>query len=398
MDLIVEHLVMKKKMRVAMIAGEPSGDFLGAGLIAAMQTIEPTIEFIGIGGPLMRELGFDAVYPMEQIAVMGISDVLRCYPRLKWIHHKMTRYLINNPPDLFVGIDAPDFNLRIEVLLKQRGVKTAHYVCPKFWAWRPERVHQIQKAVDLLLSVFPFELPFCEPYGIPVKYVGHPLADLIDLTIDTVAMKEKWGYASDQTVIAVLPGSRHGELRHMGPLFIDVMQQIQLSRPDIQFIVPLGSDALREPFTQQLKDKNYPLNLQIVDKHSREVLGAADVVLVKSGTSTLEAALLKKPMVVAFKMSWLSHRIIAARLLVPYIALPNLLANQLLVPEFIQDDACPAHMARAVLDLLEDQARKINLEQKFINIHLALRQGANQQAATALFKLVKADSLGHAFF
>lgn len=378
----------QKPLRIAIIAGEASGDFLGAGLISTLQKLHPNIEFFGIGGPLMRALGFNAIYPMEKIAVMGISDVLLHITRLKWIHHRITRYLLQYGADLFIGIDAPDFNLSIETTLRQKGIKTAHYVSPKIWAWRPERVHKIKKAVDLLLTIFPFETAFYAPHAVPVKFVGHPLADLIDASINIDASKAFWGYTAEQPIMAVLPGSRQGELKHMGPLFLDVMNEIQLKRPEILFMVPLNNENLKRTFEKQMKKKNYSLNLRLVTQQSRAVMSAADVVLVKSGTSTLEAALLKKPMVVSFKMSALTYKVVRPQVKVSYTSLPNLLANRVLVPEFIQKMATPAKMANEMLNLMDNSEEKQFLKKEFTAIHHALRQNANQQAAEALLQLI----------
>ena len=379
---------MPEHLNIAMIAGEPSGDFLGAQLIQSMQVINPNINFYGIGGPLMRAQGLKAIYPMEKIAVMGVSDVLRSYPRLKWIHTQISRYLLNHPPHLFFGIDAPDFNLPIEICLRQKGIKTAHYVSPKVWAWRSERVHQVKKAVDLLLSVFPFEVDFYKSYAVPIQYVGHPLADVIPLLADTAAIKKKWGYEQGAPIIAVLPGSRQGEIKHIGPLFIEVMQLIQLACPEMNFMVPLANGALRNQFENQLKNKGYALKLKLIDGSSREVMTAADLVLTKAGTSTLEAALLKKPMIVSFKMSQLTYSIVAPKVNVIYTSLPNLLANKPLVPEFIQQEACPNKIAQAALELLKNTGRRLYLEEQFTTIHHALKHHASQQSANALFGLI----------
>jgi lipid-A-disaccharide synthase len=378
---------MTRHLKIAIIAGEPSGDYLGAGLITAMHKIDPSITFYGIGGPLMRDLGFHALYPMEKIAVMGISDVLQSYPRLKWIHHNITRYLLDQKPDLFIGIDAPDFNLSIEKQLRAQKIKTVHYVSPKVWAWRPERVAIIKEAVDLLLSVFPFEPAFYEPYNVPISYVGHPLADLIPRITDTKAHKSLWGYGAEQSIIAVLPGSRLGEIKHMGPLFFEVMQHIQLKRPDIIFMIPVNNQSSKKHLEHLLKKKP-GLNIRFINQQSREVMAAADVVLVKSGTSTLEAALLKKPMVVSFKMSALTYRIVAPKVTVPYTALPNLLANDALVPEFIQHNANPIDIAQALLELVGNHNQIRKLEEKFDMIHQSLQKNAHQEAAKSVLNLI----------
>lgn len=379
---------MPKPLCIGMIAGEPSGDFLGAGLIEKIKEMHPCVEFVGIGGPLMREKGLRAIYPMEKIAVMGFTDVLKCYPRLRWIHYQISRYFLRKKPDIFVGIDAPDFNLPIELHLKNIGIKTVHYVSPKVWAWRKERVYKIKAAVDLLLSVFPFEEAFYEPYDVPIQYVGHPLADVIDFIPDTQKYRGLWNINPWQEVIAVLPGSRLAEMKHMGPLFLDVMHLIQQQRPQVLFILPFANRELRGLFEKQMQRKDYHLNIRLVDNHSREAMGAANCVITKAGTSTLEAALLKKPMVVAFKMNQLTYKLVSRRVQVQYCALPNLLLDQPLVPELVQKNAQASQIAELVFDLLDDRVKQECMKTEFTKLHQVLSCQASSGAASALLKLI----------
>lgn len=379
--------MMPKPLYIGIIAGEPSGDFLGAGLIEKIQELHPSAKFVGIGGPLMRTKSLQVIYPMEHIAVMGITDVLKCYPRLRWIHYKISQYFLRNKPDVFIGIDAPDFNLPIELQLKKIGIKTVHYVSPKVWAWRKERVYTIKAAVDLLLSVFPFEEAFYKPYDVHVKYIGHPLADIIALSPDVQKYRNYWKIEPEQEIIAVLPGSRMAEMKHMGPLFLDAMHLIQQRRPHTLFIIPFANVKLLMLFKKQMKKKQYHLNLRLVEGVSREAMGAANLVITKAGTSTLEAALLKKSMVVAFKMSHLTYRFVAPRVQVNYCSLPNLLLNKPLVPELIQNNAQASHIAESVFNLLENLNTQKHIQMQFTILHQQLSCQASSQAAKAVLSL-----------
>lgn len=377
-----------KVFRIALVAGEVSGDFLGAGLMAAVKKQIKQVEFYGIGGPQMINEGLDSMVPMERLSVMGIGDVLWRYPELYRIRRRLINELIENPPDLFIGIDYQHFNLYVETKLKQNGIKTVHYVSPKIWAWRQKRVFKVKKAVDLMLTIFPFEETFYQQYQVPVHFVGHPLADIIPLENDVCANKIALGYKADDVVIAVLPGSRMGELRHMAALFIDVIRKIHLQRPKIRFIVPMASAELSDFFEQQHRKHISGADVQVVVGRAREAMAAADLVLVKSGTATLEAMLLKRRMVVVFKWGALSHAIISPQVKVPFISLPNLLANQALVPEFIQNNACPDKITASILRLLDDDLAEKKLQMKFAEIHNQLKQNASEKAAVAVLALL----------
>lgn len=379
---------IRRPLRIAMVAGEMSGDLLGAGLIRELKKIHPDTEFLGIGGTQMLQEGLNSIVAMERLSVMGFKDVLLRLPEILRIHRQLVKKLINNPPDIFIGIDYSDFNLSVETKLKKQGIKTVHYVSPKIWAWREKRVFSIKKAVDLILTLFPFEEQFYQKYQVPVQFVGHPLADLIDIDANSNRIKKQMSYSPQDLVIAVLPGSRSGELKHMGPLFLDVMQEINLHNPLVHFIVPTASPKLRALFETQLQNKGYDLKVQITDGHAREAMMAANVVLTKAGTSTLEAMLLKRAMVVAFKCDAITYAIAAPLVKVPFISLPNLLAKQNLVPEYIQKEASPKPIANAVFNLLQSEGQKILL-QEFTNLHYALRQNADEKAALAISKLLE---------
>ena len=377
-----------KVFRIALVAGEVSGDFLGAGLMAAVKKQIKQVEFYGIGGPQMINEGLDSMVPMARLSVMGIGDVLWRYPELYRIRRKLINELIANPPDLFIGIDYQHFNLYVETKLKQNGIKTVHYVSPKIWAWRQKRVFKVKKAVDLMITIFPFEEAFYQQYQVPVHFVGHPLADAIPLENNTHANKKAWGYKTDDVVIAVLPGSRMGELRHMAPIFIEVIKKIQLQRPKIRFIVPMANADLLTFFEQHYRQNISGADVRVVVGCAREAMAAADLVLVKSGTATLEAMLLKRPMVVAFKWGALSHAIISPQIKIPFVSLPNLLASQALVPEFIQKNASPDKITESILGLLDDDLAEKQLQMKFKAIHNQLKQNASEKAATAVLGLL----------
>ncbi len=377
-------------IKIGMIAGEMSGDLLGAGLIKAIRQTVPDAEFTGIGGPKMIEAGFRSLFPMDRLSVMGIVEVLGRLPELLQIRKTIVKEFATNPPDIFIGIDSPDFNLPIELKLRRRGIKTVHYVSPTVWAWRQKRVFKIKKAVDLMLTLLPFEAGFYEKHQVPVKFVGHPLAQLISRDVDSDQAKRHWGFEPQDIVIAVLPGSRGGELNHMGPLFIETMQQLAMMDPRLRFISPMANSARKEQLEKQLELLENPrFRIQVVEGHAREVMAAADLVLVTSGTATLEALLLKRPMVVAYRWGALTHAIISRMVKTEFISLPNLLAGKELVPEFVQEKAVPSDIAKAVLDLLADLEQQSKIQQEFDDIHLQLLKSSNEEAAAAILELVE---------
>lgn len=373
-----------------MIAGELSGDLLGAGVIRELKRHLNNVEFVGVGGPQMLEEGFKSLFNISELSVMGIGDVLRRYPKLYILRYQLLKEWKENPPDVFIGIDYPDFNLSVESRLKQSGIKTIHLVSPKVWAWRQKRVFLIKKAVDLLLTLFPFEEAFYKKYDVPAQFIGHPLADVIDTNLDEAFFRKKYNYKADDIILAVLPGSRVGELKYMGPLFLDVMQKISVDYPDTHFVVPLPTHELHSLFSKQIQAKYSHLKIQILNGNAREAMAISNVVLAKSGTATLEAMLLKRPMVVAFKWGAITHSIIAPQIRVPYIALPNLLAGKKLVPEFIQDKATVVNIAEAVLNLLNNPMQS-DLVEQFAIIKQALRQNANEKAALSILKVLESS-------
>ncbi|HHJ1372908.1 TPA: lipid-A-disaccharide synthase [Pseudomonas aeruginosa] len=376
---------MADGLRVALVAGEASGDILGSGLMQALRARHPDIEFIGVGGPRMEAEGLSSYFPMERLSVMGLVEVLGRLPELLRRRKRLIRTLIEARPDVMIGIDAPDFTLGVEHKLRQAGLRTVHYVSPSVWAWRQKRVLKIREACDLMLALFPFEARFYEEHGVPVRFVGHPLANTIPLEADRAAARARLGLPADGQVLALMPGSRGGEVGKLGALFLDTAQRLLVERPGLRFVLPCASAARREQIEQMLQGRE-PLPLTLLDGASHEALAACDAVLIASGTATLEALLYKRPMVVAYRVAGLTYRILKRLVKSPYISLPNLLAGRLLVPELIQDAATPQALAATLSPLLDDGSQQVEF---FDAIHRALRQDASARAAEAVLQLVE---------
>ena len=372
-------------VRIAMVAGEASGDLLGSHLITALKARLPNAQFYGIGGPKMVGRGFDSWYPLEKLAVRGYVEVLRHYREIAGIRNALKRRMRAEPPDIFIGIDAPDFNLALEKSLKRRGVACIHYVSPSIWAWRGKRIHKIGAAVSRVLALFPFEPPLYEKQGVPVSYVGHPLADVLPVDDRRNAARTLLELPAAQPVFALLPGSRQSELQYMAATFIETARLLHRALPDALFLVPLATRETRLQFETALYQCDArELPIRLLFGHAHEAMSASDVVLVASGTATLEAALLKRPMVIAYKMAPLSHRLMRRMGYLPYVGLPNVLAGKFVVPEFIQDDATPENLAQAMLNLYADKATCARISEIFRDIHLLLKQDAAAKAATAV--------------
>lgn len=373
-------------LRIAMVAGEASGDLLASQLIEALQARLPNAVFYGVGGPKMLGLGFDAWHPLEKLAVRGYVEVLRHYREIAGIRADLKRRLLADPPDVFIGVDAPDFNLGLEKTLKQRGIATIHYVSPSIWAWRGGRIHKIGAAVARVLALFPFEPEIYQKQGIPVSYVGHPLADMLPVEDGRDSARTLLGLPLLAAVFALLPGSRQSELQYMADTFIETALRIHAEIPDARFLVPLATRETRLLFEAALhRCQAQERPIRLLFGHAHQAMMAADVVLVASGTATLEAALLKRPMVIAYKMAplswWLMQRIGGY---LPYCGLPNVLAGRFIVPEFIQDDATPDNLAQALLNLYADKTVCDGLKAQFRALHLQLRQNAAERAALAV--------------
>ncbi len=376
-------------MRIAIVAGETSGDLLGGALIEAIKTQVPEAEFVGIAGPRMIAAGCQAWYPAEKLAVMGLVEVLAHLPEILSIRRRFRQRLLADPPDLFIGIDAPDFNLALEEKLHRNGIKTVHYVSPSIWAWRPERVVQIGRAVDLMLTLFPFEASFYEQHNVPVKFVGHPLANMIDLEIDQSVARQALGFTPDDTVIALLPGSRRSELKYLTDTFLETAAWCHQRQPELRFVVPLANAKRRAQFEQGVARLDYDLPIMLLDGQSHQAMGAADVVLTASGTATLEALLLKRPMVVAYRLSRFTYHWMLRKLKVKHYSLPNHLTPEPMVPELIQDDATPEKLGQALLRYLQDDQAASELKQAFTQVHQQLRCDASVEAAKAVLGLLK---------
>ena len=373
---------MSRPIRVALVAGEASGDILGSGLMQAIKQRHPDAEFIGVGGARMEAEGLKSYFPMERLAVMGLVEVLGRLFELLGRRRQLARDLIAAQPDVFIGIDAPDFNLGLELKLRRAGIKTVHYVSPSVWAWRQKRVLKIREACDLMLTLFPFEAQFYDEHQVPVRFVGHPLADAIPQQADRAAAREVLDLPQDEPVVALMPGSRGGEVARLGELFLDAAIRLRALRPGIHFLLPCATPERREQLEQMLAGRDLPLTL--LNGRSHEALAACDAVLIASGTATLEALLYKRPMVVAYRVAPLTYRILKRLVKSSYISLPNLLAERLLVPELIQDAATPEALAQAVAPLID--GGQVQTE-GFDVIHRALRRDASLSAAEAVLKL-----------
>lgn len=374
---------MAAPLRVALVAGEASGDILGSGLMRALKARHPDVEFIGVGGPRMEAEGLASLFPMERLAVMGLVEVLGRLPELLRRRKQLIADLIAARPDVFIGIDAPDFNLGVELKLRQAGIRTVHYVSPSVWAWRQKRVFKIRDACDLMLTLFPFEAKFYTEHQVPVCFVGHPLADDIPLEADRAQARRALGLPEEGAVVALLPGSRGGEVAKLGSLFLDAAERLRVLRPELHFVLPCANAERRAQLEQMLAGRN--LSLTLLDGQSHLALAACDAVLIASGTATLEALLYKRPMVVAYKVAPLTYRILKRLVKSPYVSLPNLLAQRMLVPELIQDAATPDSLAQTLAPLIVDgQAQTDGFDQ----IHRTLRRDASARAADAVLELV----------
>jgi lipid-A-disaccharide synthase len=381
-------------MRIALVAGEASGDLLGAGLIEQLRLRYPQAQFAGVGGEAMRAAGLDAWHDASELAVMGLAEVLRHLPRLLRLRGSLRRRVLAWKPDVFIGIDAPDFNLGLEKSLKQRGVRTVHYVSPSVWAWREKRAEKIGRSADLVLCLFPMEPDIYARHGVDARFVGHPLADAMPLDPDRHAARDTLGLDQARPLLALLPGSRVGEIERVGPDFLAAAARVLAVVPDLQVVAPMASMQARSAFERVLKAHPdaaaLSAALQTIIGHARTLMAASDVVLLASGTATLEAMLAKRPMVVGYRIAPMTHAIVKGMgmLKVDRYALPNVLAGDALVPELMQDDCAPGKLAEAVLHWLRDPAAAAVLQPRFRELHVQLRRDASARAADAIVELV----------
>jgi lipid-A-disaccharide synthase len=375
-------------IRYVVVAGEASGDILGANLIAHLKTLQPNAIFEGIGGPLMEAQGFKTVVPMDRLSVMGLVEVLARLIELLGIRKRLYQSCLDNPPTAFIGIDSPDFNMPLARKLKKSGIPTVHYVSPSVWAWRQKRIFNIKKSVDLMLALFPFELPIYHEHKIPIVCVGHTLADDIPLESDALEARNMLNLGLiNGPVFGVLPGSREGEVSRLAPLFVETMKRIKQKEPGAVFLMPAANAARRVQIEAILQEAN--VGAILIDGQSRTVMAASDAILLASGTAALEAMLVKRPMVVSYRVNKLTYAIMSRMIKVPYVSLPNLLANEALVPELLQDAATPDNLATRLLQTWRSFNGDKTIQAKYLNLHKMLRKNAGETAAKAIISMLE---------
>ena len=380
-------------LRIALVAAEPSGDHLGAALMQAINAQIPDVIYTGIGGPEMIAAGMKSLYPMEKLSVMGLVEVLPHLPELVSIRRQLAQHLIDNPPDLFIGVDAPDFNLGLAKKMKAAGIPTVQYVAPTVWAWKQERVKILREALDLVLSIFPFEQEFLLSHHVPSIYVGHPLADQVPLNPDPARARATLGIPGDVPLLALLPGSRVGELKRLSKPFLEAAAALAQQIPRLKVVAPMVNGRIHELFEQQRQQLAPDLDCTLVDKQADLVLEAADAVLTASGTATLQTLLYKKPMVVGYRVNAVTYRLLTLfrRIKISYIAMANLLAGEALAPEFIQHHCTAEKITPALLRLMTDRRQIEEIEQRYQEIHRQLQQNAAENAANAVLNLIEPD-------
>lgn len=378
---------------IGIVAGEKSGDILGAGLISALREKYPDAEFAGIGGPDMIALGFNSLAEMDRLSVMGFVEPLGRLPELFALKKRLKEFFVTRRPLVFIGIDNPDFNLRLEEELKQRNIKTVHYVSPSLWAYREKRIHKVKRAVDLMLTLFPFETAVYTQHGVAVKCVGHPLADTIGFEDKKVSSREQLGLGPEDSVVALMPGSRGGEIKRLAPVFLAAAVESLEVCPQLKFLIPTSSAANKAQIAELLREESI-----IGDQHfilvddSHAAISAADLVVLSSGTATLEALLLRRPMIVGYKLAAITFAIASRIVKIPYVALPNLLAGRQLVPEYIQHDLTADKVREGIVSHMTGTEDHLALMQEFERIHKSLRLDASSQAAQAVTSLIENDS------
>ena len=379
---------------VALVAGEASGDLLAAQLLGGLKQRWPEWRAAGIGGPQMQAQGFDAWWPSEKLAVRGYVEVLRHYREIVGIRRQLRERLLASPPRLFVGVDAPDFNLDLELALKESGIPTLHFVSPSIWAWRGKRIKKIKRAVSHMMVIFPFEEAIYQKAGIPVTYVGHPLAEVIPMDPDQDAARDALGVDRDARVVTILPGSRMSELKYNSRAFMETAAMLLKRDPKLHFLVPMAGDMQRAYFEQMIKTpalKRTPLTklpMTILDGRSHEAMAACDAALVASGTATLEVALFKKPMVISYRMNPFSWQILRLMAYQPWVGLPNIMAREFLVPELLQDRATPASLSSALWAQLSNDQNRQRLRRRFVDLHHDLMRNTASQSAHAVMELL----------
>lgn len=377
---------------IGIIAGEVSGDILGADLISAIRKRSPDMRFVGIGGDRMKKAGCECLFPAESLSVMGISEIFRHFPELLYIRKTIKDYFLSNRPDIFIGIDSPDFNFPLEKTLRNSGVKIIHYVSPSIWAWREYRLKSIAKSVNLMLTLFPFEPEYYEKYNIPVRFVGHPLASNINLIPDKAAARQQLGLSESDSIIALMPGSRKSEINKLTVPFLKTAEWCAGHENKLHFIANFVNENARKHFEQMAHNISPGIQISTYNGQALTVMEAADVVLLASGTVALEAMLLKRPMVVAYKVNWLTYQVVKRLIKVPYVSLPNLLAGKQLVPECLQDNCQPEIMGQEILKWLNNKNKVSEVVEEFNNIHNRIRLNSGDLAANAVMEMLHESS------
>ncbi|WP_447743839.1 lipid-A-disaccharide synthase [Variovorax boronicumulans] len=377
-----------EQRRFALVAGEASGDLLAGLLLDGLEARWPALQTVGIGGPRMLAHGFQSWWPQEKLAVRGYIEVLRHYAEIAGIRRQLKARLLRERPELFIGVDAPDFNLDLEAGLRSEGIKTVHFVCPSIWAWRADRIDKIRAAADHVLCIFPFEPELLEKQGVAASYVGHPIANVIPMTPDRAAARAALGVDPEAQVVALLPGSRRSEIRYLAARFFAAAALMQKAKPKLQFIAPI-LPGLRAEVESLLQAAGMAGRVKLLDGQSHAALAACDVTLIASGTATLEAALFKRPMVIAYNMNGLSWRLMQRKQLQPWVGLPNILCREFVVPELLQEAASPEALAQATLEWLDAPAKTQALQQRFSALHVQLQRDTPTLCADAIQKVLE---------
>ncbi len=375
--------------RIGIVAGEISGDAIAADLILTIKKKYPQVIFEGIAGPKMKAAGCISLFDSERLAVMAFTEVLRRLPELINIRKSISQHFIDNPPDVFIGVDAPDFNLTLERKLKENNIKTVHYVSPSVWAWRQYRIKKITKSIDLMLTLLPFEMEFYKKHQVPVKFVGHPMADQIPLEDKKEEARHSLGCQKNAEIIALLPGSRSSEVQRLLPLLIETAIYSKKSKQDLVFLIPAATEKLYQTINEFITSKKIEFPITVVREQARTVMQAADIVILASGTATLEAMLLNRPMIVTYKVSAISYQIMKMLSNVKYVALPNFFDDTQPVPEYLQDDATVEKIGNALINLLNDKTAQNDMCKTFKKNHIQLKRNASEQAANAIYTLLE---------
>ena len=392
-------MVTTKPLRIGLIVGETSGAILALGMVKQLMALHPNCQIEGIGSQELIDLGMTSLFDMNELSVMGLVEVLKHLPRLLHIRKTLVNHFLANPPDVFIGVDAPDFNLGVETTLKAAGIPTVHYVSPTVWAWREKRIHKIGNATNLVLGVFPFEKQIYEKYNLPFKFVGHTMADDVPYMVDQALARAKLNLidvdGAHAPLLALLPGSRAREIESLLEIFLQTFEKLKESRPNLRAIIPAVNQARMDQINEVVDLSAHKHSIIITRAPARDVMIASDAVLLASGTAALEAMLCKRPMVVAYKMSWLTYMMMKRLYKPAYFALPNILANELLVPEFLQKDVFPENLAKHLEQVWQQDSAATNaLMDKFLSIHKSLKCDADKQSAFAILSLINREVEG----